>query len=514
MALHRRNARLGIGTLVFVLLAASLTGARRVQAASPLSFEVQFAPTVSRQPFTGRLYVMLGQGFSEPRFGPDWFRPAPFFALDVKNLQPGQRVQFGDNALGFPGPLSRLAKGAYAAQAVLDLNRGDRNFSVAPGNGYSRVARFKVDGQTQGPVPLVIDQVVEPRPFHETNRVKLVEVNSPLLSGFYCRPTRLRAGVVLPRSFADQPQARFPVIYDVPGFGGNHYMAHNAARAEKTQVAGVDMLYVVLDPDCTTGHSVFADSANNGPWGRALVEELIPAIEQRYRASAAPGARFLTGHSSGGWSSLWLQVTYPDFFGGTWSTSPDPVDFRDFQRINLYQPGENMFVDRGGQPRPIARQGNQPVLFYKPFSDMEVVMGHGGQLGSFEAVFSPRDSGGRPMQLWDRKTGAINPTVARAWEACDIQLVLERNWKTLGPKLAGKLHIFTGGLDTFYLEGAVARLRETLQRLGSDAEVEILPGRTHNLVDAALRQRIEREMAAAFKRRMSPQVRVTSYPVP
>ena len=151
-------------------------------------------------------------------------------------------------------------------------------------------------------------------------------------------------------------------------------------------------------------------------------------------------------------------MTYPDFFGGTWSTSPDPVDFRDFQQINIYAPGENMFKDGKGAVRPIARMGNTPALFYDKFSRMDDVIGWGGQLGSFEAVFSPLDSSGRPKKLWDRSTGRIDPEVAKAWEAYDIRLILERNWPTLGPKLKGKIHVITGGRDTFYSEGAVKLL--------------------------------------------------------
>src|SRR5262249_54866947 len=154
----------------------------------------------------------------------------------------------------------------------------------------------------------------------------------------------------------------------------------------------------------------------------------------RFRGLGAPTARFVTGHSSGGWSSLWLQVTYPDFFGGVWSTAPDPVDFRDFQKVNIYQPGVNIFTDEAGNRRPLARVRGAPGLYYQPFCDMEVVMGHGGQFGSFEAVFGPRGPDGRPVPLWDRTTGAVDPAVARSWERYDIRLVLERNWKTLGPK--------------------------------------------------------------------------------
>src|SRR6202011_4337107 len=135
------------------------------------------------------------------------------------------------------------------------------------------------------------------------------------------------------------------------------------------------------------------------PCGRALIEELIPRIEKQFRGLGTPGSRFLSGHSSGGWSSLWLQVTYPDTFGGTWSTSPDPVDFRDFQRINLYAHGENMYRDAQGNRRPLARRGEEPVVFYEPFSRVEDVLGEGGQLCSFEAVFSPVDRNGKPRKL-------------------------------------------------------------------------------------------------------------------
>jgi len=268
--------------------------------------------------------------------------------------------------------------------------------------------------------------------------------------------------------------------------------------AERNE-GGVEFLRVVLDPSCRLGHHVFADSANNGPVGEALTTELIPALNKRFRTIPKASARFLTGHSSGGWSSLWLQVTYPEVFGGTWSTAPDPVDFRDFQRINLYRSGENMYVDGRGQRRPLARVNGQVRLWYKGFADMEWVLGHGGQLHSFEAVFSPRNSDGKPRLLWDRKTGRVDLQTARTWEKYDIRLVLERNWKTLGPRLKGKLHVFMGDVDTFYLEGATIRLKKSLADLGSDAVVEIHKDRDHfNLMRGGLRQRIRKEMAAAF----------------
>jgi S-formylglutathione hydrolase FrmB len=487
--------------LLVLVLAGWTAGAAEPR---PLEFQVTFDRAVSNEPFTGRVYVMLSQRpGEEPRFGPNWFRPEPYFARDVTGWRPGEPVVLAAGALGFPGPLAQLPRGTYAVQAVMDFDRGARDFSDAAGNGYSKAVRLELDPAATGPVRLTIDQVVPARPFRESERVKLVDLPSKLLSAFHGRPVRLRAGVVLPRSYAAQPHQRYPTIYVIPGFGGTHADARRAA--DRTDVAGVEMLYVVLDPSCRLGHHVFADSDNNGPCGRTLIAELIPHLEKEFRALAVPSARFVTGHSSGGWSSLWLQVTYPDFFGGVWATAPDPVDFRDFQRINLYRPGANMFVDEAGRPRPLARRGDRPVLYYKGFSDMEVVMGHGGQLGSFEAVFSPRGADGKPRQLWDRTTGAIDPAVARSWERYDIRLVLERNWKALGPKLAGKIHVYMGGQDTFYLEGATALLKEALAQLGSDAVVEIFPGRDHrSLLDRALRERIAREMAEQFRRRHPP----------
>lgn len=469
--------------------------------AQPLEFRLTFDRGVSAQPFTGRVYVMLfKQDVKALRSGPNWFQPDPFFAQDVKDWQPGQPLVLNGKALGFPVTVDKVPRATYSMQAVMDFNRGDRSFSTADGNGYSHTLRRELDGAASGAVELRIDQVYKAKPFPETNRVKLVDIESKLLTAFHGRSTHLRAGVVLPRSFAAEPQRRYPVVYEIPGFSGTHFGAHAAAQRDATNVAGVEMLYVVLDPSCRLGHHVFADSANNGPCGRALIEELIPYLEAKYRGIGTSQARFVTGHSSGGWSSIWLQITYPEHFNGVWSTSPDPVDFRDFQRIDLTKPDANMFLDARGEKRPIARMRGKPFLYYRPFSDMEEVMGHGGQLPSFEAVFSERGPDGRPRKLWDRTAGSIDAEVARTWERYDIRLVLERNWKTLAPKLAGKLHVWTGSEDTFYLEGAVIRLKEALARLGSDAVVEVFPGRDHNLRDKAIRDRIDREMAERFQR--------------
>jgi S-formylglutathione hydrolase FrmB len=482
------------------LLLPVLVAAQPTPAARPLEFHLTFDKAISARPFTGRVYVMLSKKpITSLRSGPNWFAPEPFFAQDVKNWRPGAPLVF-KGELGFPTPLAKLKRGTYYAQAVMDLDPGHISFATAPGNGYSKPVRCELDPITSGAVKLTIDQTYKAPAFAETDRVKLVDVESKLLTAFHGRPTRLRAGVVLPASFSKEPARRYPIVYEVPGFSGNHTAAFRAAERDATNVAGAQMLWVVLDPNCRHGHHVFADSANNGPCGRALIEELVPVIEKRFRALGKPDARFVTGHSSGGWSSLWLQITYPDFFGGVWSTAPDVVDFRDFQKIDLYKTGVNMFMDEPGKRRPIARKRGKPVLWYKDFSDMEEVMGHGGQLAAFEAVFSERGGDGKPKRLWDRKTGAVDGAVAKSWEKYDIRLVIERNWRTLSPKLAGKVHVYMGAEDTFYLEGATILLQRSLKKLGSDAVVEVFPGKDHGtLMDRKMRDRIAREMANRFR---------------
>jgi S-formylglutathione hydrolase FrmB len=489
-----RGARVALAAL-FLALVAGLA-----QAAS-LSFEVSFTSQVRSTPFTGRVLVFTGPAAGdEPRFGPDWFQPQPFYALDVQELAPGVTVRIDQRALGFPVPPTAWPSRSTQFQAVLDQAQDDWRIGTAPGNGMSAAVRAEPNA---GLVRLVIDRVIPEPWFPENARVKLVEIPSPRLTAFSQRPRRLRAGVVLPEGYLDAPQKRFPVLYVIPGFGGDPIEAFDILGGWSSLAAkqGPNALVVVLDPTAHTGHHVFADSPNNGPVGAALVEEMVPQIDRTFRTVAEPKARLLTGHSSGGWSSLWLQCAYPDVFGGVWSTSPDPVDFRDFLQIDLYASGANLFTDGQGRRRPLARSGGSPVIFFQPFSDMETVLGHGGQLQSFEAVFSPRGADGRPQPLYDRRSGAIDPAVAGEWSRYDIRQKLAREWDVLGPKLAGKLHVYVGDQDTFYLEGAVRLLKQSLAAQGSDAVIELIPGKDHyTLLGSSMRARIAAEMAETLRR--------------
>lgn len=496
----RRIIRNSICLLTFAFILTSVRPA--VAQPSAWSFHLQSATAIHQQPFTGRVYVFFKPSYrhdrTEPKSGPDWFAPQPFIAKDVVNWNPGEELVLtleDSSVLRFPHNLSDGQISGMDAQAVVRANPLERDVGNGPGNWFSQTWRLSAPMA----VTFDINRIVPDASFPETPWTKLLRIRSNLLSEFHQREVFLNAAVTLPASYFSQPEKRYPVILEIPGFSGSHLHGIHAQPVRERNTLGVEFIRVMFDPNCPLGHHVFANSQNNGPCMDAFLQELIPALDAAYRTDARPEARFLTGHSSGGWASLWLMIQNPEAFAGTWSTSPDSVTFRDFQLINLDHPGENMFVNEQGNRRPIARTNGQPVVYYDTFSQMEEVLGHGCQLGSFEAVFSPRGTDGTPLKLWDRRTGAIDPEVAAAWDRYDILKILESNWGTLGPRLQGKLHVYMGTLDSFYLDGATRLMQQSLQQLGSDAEIELLEGRDHmNLFDGGLDQKIEQEMAAKY----------------
>lgn len=514
----QRAARLlAIALSVITLLVAARGSlaqtSQPANAAAPLRINISYDPSVAGS-FTGRVYVLFTvSAMGEPRLGPSWFNPDPFFAIDVIDWPPNTPLVFDDDAIGMKDPPSAVPAREWSVQAVMRINKDSPSIGRGPGTGYSAVLRRQISGSESGDIDLRIDKVVDAKPFQESERIKLVEIPSPLLTKFHKRPMNLRAAVVLPKGYDEHPSQKYPAYYWIGGFGSDHTGANYMSRQWNETGCDDRIMRVVLDPLCYGGHHAFADSDNNGPVGRALVEELIPHLEQTYRLVSSPSARFLGGHSSGGWSSLWLQVTYPDYFGGTWSIAPDPVDFRDFQRINLYAPKSNMYVDEQGEKRPLARADNaQVVIWYEDFARMEVPYGEGGQLRSFEWVFSHKGADGLPEPLYNREAGEVNPAVAESWKRYDIRLILDGNWPTLGPKLAGKIHVFMGDKDTFYLEGATKLLKESMTKLGSDAVIEIEPNKNHmSIASAALRKRIDQEMLQVFDEH-NPEYRKPSMP--
>jgi pimeloyl-ACP methyl ester carboxylesterase len=483
-------------------------------------FEITLDRELASQPISGSLYLFLTQRVGTPMRGPDWFRPEPFFRLDVQAFKPGETRTIDDRALGFPGRANQLPSGRYRAQAVLDHDFYDPKPADGAGNFYSDVVDVEIaDGNSEAGASdsadksgqqadgsgttfrLHLTNTVKPTEFPESKRDKEIVLQSRSLERFHKREVIERAAVVLPPSYYEEQDRRYPTVYIIPGFGGSHRDGlRSAAATPQTEKQETEFIRVYLSGRCRWGHHVYADSATNGPRGEALVREMIPLIDREFRTVAGPTARFVMGHSSGGWSSLWLQVTYPDTFGGVWSSSPDPVDFRDYQRINLYaDPPQNMYRDEKGERRPIARRGETPVLWYDEFTRMDDVIGRGGQLRSFEAVFSPLDAAGLPKRLWNRETGEVDPAVAKAWQRYDISLILARDWQRLKPLLAGKLHVTMGTLDTFYLDGATRLLADRLKELGSDAKITFVEGASHgSLLTPDYYARVRQEMSAAY----------------
>ncbi len=505
---------------VLALSGAPLSRSRAAEAGSPLRFRITLSREAAPQGASGRMLVFMSGAVEKPeRLGNGFVPGANWMAAqEITHVDPGGTVTVDPDVLAYPRPFSTAKRGTYHFMALLDPDHSYPYTGQNGGDLYGPVVTVPdLDPAHSEPVSLQLAQVTPaPAPPPDTENVKLAELESPLLSRFWGRPIRIRAGVILPPGYSKDPRRRYPAVYVIHGFGGNHRMAWGIGprfAREMAEGKRAEMVQVILDGSSPTGHHEFADSVNNGPWGRALTTEFIPYLERRFRLAARPGARFLTGHSSGGWSSLWLQITYPELFGGTWSTSPDPVDFRSFTGVDV-TPGsrDNAYTRPDGTPHELVREGGRDIASLEQFARAEAVMGPvGGQFASFEWVFSPKGPDGRPLPLFNRETGALDPEVEKAWEKYDVRKVLEKNWRELGPKLKGKLHLIVGDEDTFHLEEAVKLLQASLRKLGSDAQIEIVPGRDHGNLYRPYRTfpdglalRIDREMWAAYQRAGGP----------
>jgi hypothetical protein len=398
-----------------------------------------------------------------------------------------------------PKAFSELASGNYQVQVVLDTGEDYARYGRNAGDLVSKVITLNFpipDGTT-----VALDHVIpssdpwspsEASPEERARlltarpRLKDIAIESPTLSKYFGRRMDLQAWVLLPKLYSfSGGRKSWPVVY-VLGTASSDYAQNLSLASLVAQMADApdvpQFIWVFLNYSTSTGTTEFADSVNNGPWDVALMQDLIPELETRFRMDARPSGRFLTGHSSGGWASLWLQVRHPDFFAGAWVTAPDPVDFHDFVGVNLYAPGANMYLDADGHLRPLVRYKDKVLATVQDFVRLEEVLGHrGGQFQSFDWVFSPRGPDGSAMRMFDRLTGAIDPAVTAYWKShFDIARQIEDMSSAARRHLSGKLHIVVGDQDTFYLNGAVERLRDVLLQSDVAAAIRILPGRNHN----------------------------------
>lgn len=460
-------------------------------AAHDLQFRVRLDAGARDTSATGRLVVLLMRDGSrvarrEPADGPFFEDPQPLYGVDA-TIRPGESALVGAGAASFPVPIGELPPGKYRAQARFDLARRDSAWRREDGNVYSKPVAFEVPAAST--VDLVLDQVVHPKPPRAVDGVAWFEVRSELLSKFRGHDVVLRAGVAYPASF--DPKRKYAAIYEVPGFGGNHRAA-NARRskdgdASAKAVLARETFEITLDPEGPNGHTLFADSDNNGPCGAALVRELIPALEKEYPLIAEPSARMLQGHSSGGWSTLWLALNHPDVFGATWSSAPDPVDFRRFQRVDLY--GDENFYAKDGAEVASYRDDGVVRMTTRQENGGEEVVGPDNtsaqQWDSWFAAFGPRNERGNPAALYDVATGKIDRRVAESYRRYDVGALLRAEPARYAPILRSNVRLVCGGEDSFYLNEAVELLARDLAQIegaGGPGYVAIVPGLDHGSI--------------------------------
>ncbi|MBY0312424.1 MAG: hypothetical protein K2W85_10165 [Phycisphaerales bacterium] len=473
-------------------------------------FEVTIDPGLGDGPITGRLIVLtIAQGAkvpegSKPIDGPFWSDPQPLFGIDVKAAKPGAAVVLDQGSEGFPCLVSELPPGKYVAQARLDTQRESSQWEDQPGNLFGAPVSFEVRAAGEPTiVRLTLDKKTSRRERPLPPGVQVVEVTSKSLSQTFLKPMMLRASVIPPIDM--QPGRKYPAVYEVPGFGGDHLDGLNRrvlqrSNAEPTSPEGRlarAAFLIILDPESKNGHTLFVDSFNNGDRGRALIAELIPAIEAAHPLIAEPSARLLRGHSSGGWSVLWLMLNYSSTFGFAWSSSPDPVDFRSLQGVNIYE-DENMYVDAAGAERPSFVQGGKTLMTIRQETGGEDIIGPDNtsaqQWDSWFATWGPRNARGNPAELFDPRTGVVNRLTASRYRSFDIGLKFREDARRFGPILRDRCRVVVGTADEFGLDKAVALLKTDLDawvkvnpapaenKTASLAGIQIVEGKTHGSI--------------------------------
>jgi hypothetical protein len=491
-------------------------------AAAGAEIQISYSTDVEGQPLDGRIILMLTtDDQSEPRFQ---VRPGvgaiQIFGVDVNQLAPGETVTIDGDVLGYPiESLDGVPAATYHAQALLHryetFNRADghtvkmpmdrgegQQWNRAPGNLYSLPVEIVFDPAAEETITIELDQAIpEIEPPADTEYVKHIQIQSKLLTEFWGRPMFLGAHVLLPHGYEDHPEARYPLMifhghfpYDFGDFRTDppdpdlecdyserfrlecyNRISQEEAYANYRRWIEPDfprfLVIEIQHPNPFYDDSYAVNSANLGPYGDAITHELIPYIEKKFRGIGEGWARFLYGGSTGGWEALAAQVFYPDEYNGCFAACPDPIDFRAYLLTNIYE-HSNAYYEIGPfrtLERPSRRDWLGTVsATMRDDSRWELVLGtknrSGQQFDIWEAVYSPVGENGYPRRLWDRMTGFIDPEVAEHWrDNYDLRYILERDWAELGPKLEGKIHIFTGDMDNYYLNNAVYLMEDFLE---------------------------------------------------
>ncbi len=493
------------------------------QAPAGPRFQISFASEQSAEPLDGRLLLMISDDDSaEPRFqiadGPE---TQVAFGVDVEGMAPGQPATIDQSALGWPiDSLADLPAGNYNVQALvhryetftradghtvkLPMDRGEgQQWNRAPGNLYSTPRRIELDPARGGTYEITLDQVIPPiADPPETKYIKHERIQSERLSTFWGRPMFIGAHVLVPEGFDEHPDARYPLVinhghfpYTFDGFREEppdpdlpceyserfHLDCYNRVEQEYAHQFYKDWTgpdfprFIVIEIQHANPYyddSYAVNSENLGPYGDAIVKELIPYLEQKYRGLGEGWARFMYGGSTGGWEALGAQVMYPDDFNGAFAACPDPIDFRAYTVVNIYDDQNAYYLDSHWKRTP--RPGHRDYLGHmsatlEEMNRRELVLGtrsrSGQQWDIWEAVYSPVGPDGYPRRIWDKRTGVIDKEVAAFWkEHYDLSYILQRDWENgLGEKLRGKIHLYVGDMDNYYLNNAVYLVEDFLK---------------------------------------------------
>ncbi|MEP6731565.1 MAG: hypothetical protein ABJE10_13035, partial [bacterium] len=497
------------GTRAMLMTLCTLALARPAAAAVGPRFVVTVSSATRAQPLTGRLVVIVSRRSQpEPRFQVSPTGPA-LFAVDLDQLASGTAVTVDAQALGYPSTMSSLPAGDYYVQAVvnvyeqvkradghtlwLHMNDGTvETFAMAQGNIYSDAQKVHIGDGSEIRLTLNHLIVAEPRPA-DTEWIKHVRIQSDKLTKFWGRPIFINAVVLLPKGYAEHPDVRYPVVYPLGHSIPFSFTTDSATSSGKvgtvSEVTGTEAGYdfykqwsaegfprfIAITLDQQTPYfpdSYSVNSANNGPYGDAIVDEVMPQLERQFRAIGKSYARIIEGASTSGWQTLALQLQHPDYFGGAWIFQPDPIDFRRYQQIDIYQ-DTSAFTLPVGQflslERPFRRSMQGQVLWtVRQLSLFEEVLGTRGrssyQYGAWDAVFGPVGDDGYPRPLWNNLKGTIDREVATYWRdhGFDLRAYAEQHWASIGPKVVGKLHFSAGDMDDFYLNLAVYQFEDFL----------------------------------------------------
>lgn len=435
-------------------------------------FKVSYTPTAYSGVFSGKVLLYLSKDSKTPKDLGIGLPSLSCYAIEANQIKPNTNVTFDDNSISYPAKLSDIERGEYYIQAVWDRNTGGRNIGSSAGNIYSEPMKINLTRNITETFNLLCDKVIIPAYFKETDYIKELKAPSKLLSAFYKRTVTIDAAILLPKEYYQEPSRKFPVYFRISGYGGDYHF-YSGKDSKSIPLDTTACITVFLDGNCPTGHSTYANSANNGPWGDAFVNELIPFIEKNFRCN---GARLLSGHSSGGWTVLWLQVNYPTIFAGCWSSSPDPVDFRNFQKVNLYA-DKNLFYDSNMDLRVDASvAGVIPWIYLRDDYRIENVIYRGEQYASWNAVFGKKAKDGSPEKICNINTGEIDSSVVSHWKEYDISLILRNHWKELGPLIDSKIRISVGNQDNYFLNQAVELLEKEMKKLKSQVIFAYYPG--------------------------------------